>query len=381
MASSHRRALVRALLIGALVTGISGVSAGTAFATASSTSVNGVVTVTTDGGVTITCASGSGALLVNAADVGSGRTYCGTTTMIHVIGDPAVNTIDLSGVLAADFASGASTQVEGFDGADVITGSELPDRISGDIGADVINGGDGKDTIAGGIGADALNGGNGTDTLSESADVDFTLTDTTLTGLGADTLASFERVRLTGGVSANTIDASTFNGPTVLSGGSGDDVLTGGTNDDVLKGALGADAIHGGAGTDTLLEHANVNFTLTDGSLTGLGADTLTSVERANLAGGTGANTIDASAFTGTTVLSGKRGNDVLIGGANDDLLRGSSGADSLTGVGGSDVLRAGAGDDSLDSLDGVGNDVDHGDRGLDSCTSDPRDAVRSCER
>jgi Ca2+-binding RTX toxin-like protein len=151
MASSHRTAFLRALVIGGLVTGIGGLSAGSAFAATASTSLNGVVTVTTDGGVTVT--SLSGFVLINAADVDSGQTSCGTTTRIHVIGDAAVNTIDLGGVHAADFAPGAATQVDGIDGADVITGSELPDVINGDIGADVITGGDGNDIIGGGIGA------------------------------------------------------------------------------------------------------------------------------------------------------------------------------------------------------------------------------------
>ena len=378
MATARRTALTRALIIGGLVTGISGVSGGSAFATAASTSANGVVTVTTDGGVTVTCVSGF--VMVNAADVDSGQTSCGTTTHIHIVGDAAVNTIDLSGVFTADFAPGASTQVEGSDGADVITGSQLPDVIVGEIGADVIASGDGNDVIDGGIGADDINGGNGNDTLTERADVDFALTDSTLTGLGADTLTSIERAKLAGGVSANTIDASTYTGPTVLSGGPGDDVITGGTGNDVLKGSFGADTMNGNLGNDTLMERADVDFVLTDASMTGFGADTLTSIERAKLAGGTSWNTIDASAFSGTTVLSGGRGDDVLVGGTGNDLLRGSSGNDTLTATSGADVLRAGDGNDSLDSADGVGNDVDHGDQGTDTCSSDIGDTIWSCE-
>ncbi len=378
MAASYRRALVRALLVGGLVTGISGISAGSAFATAASSSWKGVVSITTDGGVTVTCVSGF--VKVNAADVDSGQTSCGTTTRINVVGDAAVNTIDLSGVVEADFAPGAFTQVDGSDGADVITGGGLPDLISGDIGADVINGGNGNDVIEGGSGADAMSGGGGIDTLMESADLDYTLTDSTLTGNGSDTHNSFELARITGGVSANTIDASAFTGPTVLSGGPGNDVLTGGTGSDVLQGSTGSDTISGGPGIDTLKERADVDFTLTGNSLTGLGTDVLASVEYATLTGGTSGNAIDASTFTGTTVLSGRRGADVLTGGTGNDLMLGSAGNDSLTGRRGADVLRAGTGRDSLDTADGVGNDVDSGGKGIDSCTSDRRDTRRSCE-
>jgi Ca2+-binding RTX toxin-like protein len=114
--------------------------------------------------------------------------------------------------------------------------------------------------------------------------------------------------------------------------------------------------------------------------LTGLGADVLTSIERAKLAGGPSANAIDASTFTGTTVLSGGNGDDVLTGGSGNDRLRGSAGNDSLTGGNGADVLRAGGGNDSLNSVDGLGNDADHGDNGLDTCTHDVGDTLGSCE-
>jgi Ca2+-binding RTX toxin-like protein len=300
MARSHRTAPLRALVLIGLVSGVSAVSAGTALAATTSTSANGVVTITTDGAVTVTCDSEGGALLVNGADVGSGFVYCEDTTSIRVIGDAAVNTIDLSDIGPFDLANGASTDVQGNDGADVITGSEVPDQISGGVGADVITSG----------------GGN-----------------------------------------------------------------------DLIKGGLGADGISGGAGTDMLVERGDVDLILTDTSLTGLGADVLSSIERAKLAGGSSWNTIDASAFTGSAVLSGGRGNDVLTGGLGNDLLRGSSGTDSLTGGDGLDALYAGEGDDSLDSTDGVaGNDLVQGDRGLDTCTTDvgdestPGDQVWGCE-
>ena len=294
MTSRHRGPFVRALLIGGLVTGISGMTAGTALATTMSSFASGVLTVTTDAAVTITCESESGALLVNGADVDTGRAYCETTHLVRVLGDAAVNTVDLGSVFADDFEKGASTQVQGNAGADVITGSELPDHVSGGIGADQILGGDG---------------------------------------------------------------------------------------DDVLKGGVGADQLNGGAGYDQLFERADFNFALTDSTLTGLGADLLTSIETAKIAGGVSANTIDASLFTGPTVLSGGRGDDVLTGGPGDDLLRTSSGNDSLAGGDGADLLYAGNGEDSLNSVDAVGaNDYLQGERGIDTCATDPGDHVWGCE-
>ena len=252
MTSRHRGPYARALLIGGLVIGISGMTAGTALATTTSSYASGVLTVTTDAAVTISCESETGVLLVNGADVDSGRAYCEATQLIRVQGDAAVNTVDLSGVFADDFAKGASTRVQGNAGADVITGSQLPDHLSGGIGADQILGGDGDDVLKGGVGADQINGAAGYDQLFERADFNFALTDSTLTGLGADLLTSIETAKIAGGVSANTIDASLFTGPTVLSGGRGDDVLTGGTDDDLLRTSSGNDSLAGGDGADVL---------------------------------------------------------------------------------------------------------------------------------
>jgi Ca2+-binding RTX toxin-like protein len=166
-----------------------------------------------------------------------------------------------------------------------------------------------------------------------------------------------------------------------LIGGPGADQITGGGADDFISGGLGDDQIDGGGGTDKLIESGDVSFTLTDAALTGLGSDTLASIERGQLAGGIAANTIDASGFSGSVVLSGGRGDDILVGGAGNDRLRGSSGVDTLTGGAGGDVLRAGDGDDSLDSADTVGgNDSLFADQGLDTCTVDVGDAAAGCE-
>jgi len=83
----------------------------------------------------------------------------------------------------------------------------------GTVNSDTIRGGFGNDTITGGGGADDLDGGRGVDFLLESSNSNFTLTNTTLTtGSVIDTLSGFESAILTGGASANTIDASAFTG-------------------------------------------------------------------------------------------------------------------------------------------------------------------------
>lgn len=75
---------------------------------------------------------------------------------------------------------------------------------------------------------------------------------------------------------------------------SGADTLFGGAGDDVLRGGLGNDTLDGGADNNTLNEFGNVNFTLTNASLIGLGTDVLTRLQVANLTGGASANTFTA---------------------------------------------------------------------------------------
>ena len=109
-----------------------------------------------------------------------------------------------------------------------------------------------------------------------------------------------------------------------------------------MGGGPGNDALDGGGGTDRLVESADVDFALTTTSLTGLGVDSLVSIEQADLSGGASANTIDASAFVGSVLLRGWGGNDSLKGGSGRDVLIGGSGNDSLVGGNGDDLLIGG---------------------------------------
>jgi Ca2+-binding RTX toxin-like protein len=141
-----------------------------------------------------------------------------------------------------------------------------------------------------------------------------------------------------------------------LLGGDGDDVLNGAPGNDRLTGGLGNDTLEGGAGVDRLVESGDVNFTLVGGTprrngrLVGLGADVLVRnrVEQADLAGGFGANTIDARAFAGRVWLDGSAGNDVLRAGRGTSVLLGGIGDDHLWGGAGRDLLIGGSGADLL---------------------------------
>ncbi len=148
-----------------------------------------------------------------------------------------------------------------------------------------------------------LVGGSATLTITDGAVSENVFTD------------SIEQVNLTGGDYDDHMDASAYTGIAILTGGEGSDTLIGGSGNDtlsgdegndVLSGNAGEDSLDGGTGLDLLEESRDVDFTLTNTTLTSDGdnlnsaeVDQLTGLEWAYLTGGDSDNTIDTSAFTG----------------------------------------------------------------------------------
>nr|WP_262984361.1 calcium-binding protein [Nostoc sp. 'Peltigera membranacea cyanobiont' 210A] len=195
--------------------------------------------------------------------------------------------------------------------------------MNGGAGNDYLLGQDGNDYLISNAGNDYVYGGNNNDTLDG--------------GIGND----------------------------LLYGESGNDQVIAGAGNDVVSGGVGDDVLDGGDGIDGLSESADVNFTLTNTQLAGLGSDIFSNIERATLSSGTSNNILDASAFSlGSVNLYGGAGNDTLIGGSNNDYLYGEDGNDRLIGSAGIDYLSGGNGDDLLDG--GAGNDHLYGQGGAD---------------
>ena len=336
--------------------------------------------------------------------------------------------------------SQVNNKINGSGGDDILTGGTGNDTLNGGGGSDFLVGGQGNDilrgqgsgldTLSGGPGDDVIDGGAGFDHLSESADVSFTVTDSSLSGLGDDTLIEIQLAQLFGGSSANDIDGTAFSGRLFLngaggndtlkggpgadrifggsgrdviqggdgndvlrgqggnqdslvggpgndklSGGIGGDILEGGLGDDWLRGESGNDTMSGGAGTDQLYEKGNVDLLLSDSAMTGgLGTNVLSSIETAYFKGGNGANTFDASRFSGNTTLIGSGGDDKIIGGTADDLLVGQSGNDMVSGGLGNDTLQGFRGDDTL--VGGLGDDLLDGGTQSDALSGQDGDDV-----
>jgi len=229
-----------------------------------------------------------------------------TTEVINANGDVVVAALGKAGVVNGVFTGNPGNYVDARgvlnpngigNASEMITGSDLADRINGLGGNDTIRGGLGNDTINGGAGVDFLYGGDGNDTLFGGIDSDFMYGEA-----GNDTMR----------------------------GEIGADIMFGGYGNDTLYGGVEADIINGGAGDDTLYGGNGV-------------IDPLTGI-------------LDAEAPVDIVLLddniNGGTGNDILYGGGGWDTLAGMSGHDILipgTGgnaQGGRDVMNGGEGDD-----------------------------------
>ncbi len=251
-------------------------------------------------------------------------------------------------------------------------------------------GGDGNDHIFIGYG-DNANGGNGTDNLSlflsnASSAVNIDFTGLWLGGsatLGGGTIQGFENLDSATGTAFNDVMITGSPGGKICSllGQDGSDTLTGGAGIDYLTAGFGSvsalgtdtyyDVLYGLGGDDTLMfgigdyvdggsgfdsftfdagtsaTGVTIDFTtlFTTGSDTILGTymNSLEDIE--TVYGSLYNDTINAGSASTKAALSGRDGNDTLIGGSSSDTLTGGTGADILTGGPGSDEFVFGAGD------------------------------------
>ncbi len=241
---------------------------------------------------------------------------------------------------------------DGDDSVTISSNVKIAALIEGQGGNDKLIGGSGNDTLSGGTGADNLNGGRGTNTLAETADVDFTLTNKSLIGLGTDRLANLRVADLTGGASSNTFTVSGWSGQGSFNGGGDVDnsntivavknrhftlsntairstdkmdvslsgfsnaVLTGGRNGNqfIVGEWTGTGTINGAGRNDRVVAIADTDMALSNSSLvlgTG-GTFTLVRVEFATLTGGEGENTFTLTGWSGKGVITGGGDSDTV---------------------------------------------------------------------
>lgn len=158
-----------------------------------------------------------------------------------------------------------------------------------------------------------------------------------------------------------------------LYGDQGNDKLYGGGGRDLLNGGMGNDVMDGGADKDTAeflsSSRQTVTVRLDLGTASGMGTDTLISIENAQtgagadaLTGNGGANTLNAG--RGADVLDGKGGADRLIGGGGNDTQTGGGGADRF-------VFNRGDGSDVINDFENGSDqiEIDSGAAGFGNVT------------
>jgi Ca2+-binding RTX toxin-like protein len=163
-----------------------------------------------------------------------------------------------------------------------------------------------------------------------------------------------------GGSANDTLDASAFSGAVALTGGEGDDSLVVSTGDN-----LRSQNVQGGSGTDTL-SFAIDQLSVTDADFVGVGAVQVLKTANGNnriilganaqtagiatVVGGTGNDTINASAFTTALTLDGGAGSNSLIGGTGNDFYVISSNGNQFVDAGGIDTVASSATQTTLTS-------------------------------
>ncbi len=268
-----------------------------------------------------------------------------------------------TGNLSADrYAGSFATVVDGSSGDDSMgvgyTDAEGDQITSGDdwidagAGSDTVDAGSGNDSVYGGDGNDVIAGGSGDDSIAGGAGEDrFTFAD----GWGQDTVFGDEWDGTATGANNDTLDFSDVTTPLdVTFTGSEDGIATSGTNTVTFDNM---EAIVGGSGDDTIDASADSSGLMLDG---GAGAD--------SISGGGGADTITGGA--GDDTISGDGGpyiaDQIVNGGFASDTsgwtLTGSavySGSNVYLGVdGGTGTLTYDTtltGLDSGDSVNGTG--------------------------
>lgn len=310
------------------------------------------------------------------------------------------------GAVSADTVTVFDTLLTGDSGigSDTMTSVERV-HLSGDFNSQLFdaasftglvefNGAGGSDTLVSGRGTgdQTLDGGGGgidQATRVHSGSQMVGISGDEITGGGTISIPNVQRLSLVGGASGDLLDASNFPDPASLEGLGGSDTLIGNEWSNLFLGGEGADSIggndplnpssdtaNGGSGPDSLgyvgSPADDEGVTLTDGQISSTGGYTaqLASIEHVSIEGGAGQNDFDASAFGGTTDLSGGAQDDTLAASAGGSFVAGGPGADSILGGAGPDSLAGGSESDTLSisadsdivltdsSATGAGNDT-----------------------
>lgn len=259
---------------------------------------------------------------------------------------------DALALLATSSLASGVEDVQGGIGADIFNASRLDIlsdiKLEGYAGADNLTGGAGNDTLIGGTGADQMFGGNGEDTFVVDND------DTQVQGGdGVDYVAADASTAASGfyfnvaGTSIEIVDGSLGHDRIDASGSVTDDFVDfyGGVGNDTMIGGAGVEWFNGGEGMDTMLFSGNLAaYTLVPGAGDWTGwtmiVDNTTGAQDWTIG-------VEKLQFVDQT-LDDPFATSAIAGTSGADALNGTDGADVLVGGGGTDVMHGGGGNDAL---------------------------------
>ena len=216
----------------------------------------------------------------------------------------------------------ADSTIYGGKGADTITGGTGADYLDGGKGNDVLNGGAGNDTLTGGAGNDVFIYSGGKDVITDygngkniiSLSSDFSMpSDSSISGDGNDVILTFnsESTLTLTGAKDKVVSIQSANSTVVSAQIYDNNRIMNTKKTGVTLGAAYTDNSNSFDATSSMI-------------------------------------TIDGSAVTANTKLTGNGKANVISGGAGADTLAGGSGNDTLTGGAGSDTFVYSAGKDVI---------------------------------
>jgi Ca2+-binding RTX toxin-like protein len=244
----------------------------------------------------------------------------------------------------------------------VCTSSEPPGMGSNvDDGVLTVVEGSGDDRIVVGCSAEGNVRVNGRRPDSGTAACEEVASITVNSGGGGDVIR-LANVGTTEFPGLSTVSVDSGDGPDVVSGSQVADSIVAGAGDDrIFATPAVGDSVLGDDGLDSLLTKIDSDVTISDDGFTSSGGSfTIGSIESLVVTGGSGGESIDGRAFSGSLKVTSNGGDDRVFGGSGENVLNTGSGDDEVTGGPDRDLIVTGDGKDSLEGGGGR-NDLQAG--------------------
>ena len=230
-------------------------------------------------------------------------------------------------------SSWKSVEIDGFEGADTITGG---------AGGDVLDGGKGSDIINGGVGPDYISGGWSNDTINLVGTKQYSASYDAHNVSSSWQVGTNEKINLSGKIKLETVIDGGGDVDTVNLSEQGDAYFLHDSFSNFNQSVtLTTDRYTGSNNAQRILNIENIN---------GLGGDDIIDLTSPDYSLAGQVITIDGG--EGNDIIWGSNSIETILGGAGNDILFGGVGADTLTGGLGADTFELTVTSNSLSITD-----------------------------